>query len=159
MAAYVDVGLANISRNLERMSGEESGQDGHNTEIPYDNPSSQPYSVVFIARTGQPPAFNAHFPQMVAVASKARPDQEPTRLVGFSKACDERLSAALGIPRASSVALRTNAPQAKALVTFVLEHVAPPKAAWLDEAKDARYLQTRIISTETTIGAKRQKKT
>ena len=161
VSAFVDVGLARITKVLEQSASqsqvlEDSVGHGDGDEEKTGPPPT--YSVVFIARSGQPSAFNNHFPQMVAVAADSHRHNEPIRLVGFSKSCEERLSACLGIPRASSVALREGAPQSKPLVDFVRQHVSPIEVAWLKEAREADFLATKIKSVQTTVGAKRQKK-
>ena len=115
----------------------------------------KPYSVVFVARSGQSSAFHCHFPQMVALAAQSQPADKTVRLVGFSKACEDRLSAALGIPRASSIGLREDSPQAKGLVDFVREHVAPVEVAWLREAPSGKFLETRIDAVPTKVGVKK----
>ncbi len=143
LAAFVDVGLASISRTLEGMAADDGGEL---------------FSTIFVARSGHPSAFHSHFPQMVAVASQHHPSQEPVRLVGFSKACEERLSSCLGIPRASAVGLRAGAPQSKALVDFVRTHVSAVEIAWLQEAQDRHHRDTKIKVIETTVGEKRRKK-
>ncbi|KAL8387905.1 hypothetical protein RB595_009586 [Gaeumannomyces hyphopodioides] len=112
-----------------------------------------PYTIVFVARSGQSSAFHCHFPQMVAVASES----SPVLLVGFSKACEDRLSECLGIPRASSVALRADAPQSQALLGFVRQKVAPVGIPWLREAATAGYQETKINTIEAPVGRKRQK--
>lgn len=124
-----------------------------------------PYTVIFVARAGQSSAFHAHFPQMVALAAAAAAaadnNDEAVRLVGLSaKACEDRLSAALGIPRASSIALRGGGPppQAKGLVDFVRERVAPVEAEWLREERGGgKFLETRIAAVPTRVGAKKVK--
>jgi ribonuclease P/MRP protein subunit POP3 len=116
---------------------------------------AKPYAVVFVARSGQSSAFHCHFPQIVALAAQARPPDNPIRLVGFSKACEDRLSAALGIPRVSSVALREDAPHAKGLIDFVREHVAPVEISWLREAQSGEFLETKIDGVPTKIGTKK----
>ncbi len=150
LAAFVDVGLANITRVLETASSRGDNQESQLVPLPY--------SAVFIARSGQPSAFHSHFPQMVAVASTTHSDNEPIRLVGFSQACEARLSACLGLPRASSVALRVGAPQSKALVDFVRARVRPVEVSWVHEAQEGRYRETKINTTETTVGSKKPSK-
>ncbi|KAK0669514.1 hypothetical protein QBC41DRAFT_108084 [Cercophora samala] len=140
LAGYVDVGLSHISRTLQGMSDKDA----------------KPYSVVFVARSGQSSAFHCHFPQMVALASQSQPPENAVRLVGISKACEDKLSAALGIPRVSSIALREDAPQAKGLIDFVREHVKPVEAAWLKEARAGKYLATKIDAVPTKIGVKKK---
>lgn len=116
---------------------------------------AKPYSVVFVARSGQSSAFHCHFPQMVALAAQSQPADSAVRLVGFSKACEDRLSEVLGIPRVSSIALREDAPLAKGLVDFVREHVAPVEISWLREVGAARFLETKIDAVPTKIGSKK----
>jgi len=140
--AYVDVGLANISRSLQNAPGIKS----------------QPYSVVFVARSGQSSAFNCHFPQLVAVASKSTQSSPAIRLVGLSKPCEEKLSAALGIPRVSCIALKDGARQAKGLIDYVRGHVGTIDVAWLEQAHAAQYQETKINAVPTTIGAAKSKR-
>jgi ribonuclease P/MRP protein subunit POP3 len=162
VSKYVDVGLANISRALEKLSampghdaalaseiaGREEASDGQLPDL---------YAVIFVARSGQSSAFHSHFPQMVAVASRSASGKQPIRLVGFSAACEERLSASLGIPRVSSVGLREGAPLTKTLVEFVREHVPPVEMSWAREAGTGRFLETKINAVEVAVGSKKQK--
>lgn len=147
--ASIDIGLNSISRNLQRLSSLKP------EEMP-DDPDRQ-YSMVFVARGNQASSFNCHFPQMVGAASRNLPTEEKTRLVGFSKPCSERLSACLGVPRISSVAIVRDAPGAGALQDFVMKNVAPVEATWLDAIQDSTYLSTNIKAIETTVGQKRVK--
>lgn len=170
LASCVDVGLAKITRVLQEAASKnvsivspssppattESGPDPESgTKARATNPS--PYSAVFVARSGQLSAFSCHFPQMVAAASASEAGEKAIRLVGFSKPAEDRLSAALGIPRVSSIALRTEAPQSKALVDFVREHVPAVKVSWLEEARGALHIQTKINAVETVVGTKRKR--
>ncbi|KAM7186511.1 hypothetical protein V8F33_011773 [Rhypophila sp. PSN 637] len=187
---YVDVGLAHISRNLQEMAAtggsqnkenksdfapiessealsqtageEQGGRSGNSTKRAADKikPPSSPYSVIFVARSGQSSAFHCHFPQMVAMASKSQPREKAVRLVGFSKSCEDKLTEALGIPRVSSIALREDAPalRVKGLVDYVREHVAPVEVAWLEEASSGKYRETNIEAVPTKIGQARVKR-
>ena len=157
LASHVDVGLSKISRSLQVISGKDkpavlSGGASSKMGVAGD---SRPYAVVFVDRSGQSSAFHCHFPQIVALAARAQSSDNPIRLVGFSKACEDRLSAALGIPRVSSVALRDDAPLAKGLVDFVREHVAPVEISWLREAQSGKFLETKIEGVPTKVGTKK----
>lgn len=162
LTKYVDLGLASISRSLEKISAD-SGRDNpaaSETAARERSPEEsrhEHYAVVFIARSGQPSAFHSHFPQMVAVASRSVSSRQPIRLVGFSAACEERLRSSLGIPRVSSIGLREGAPQAKALVDFVREHVPPVDMSWFEEVKSGQFLETKINAIEVPVGTKKQK--
>ena len=94
---------------------------------------------------------------MVAAASRAHPEQVPTLLVGLSKACEDRLSQSLGIPRVSCIGLHGDAPNSKPLVDFAREHVPVSDIRWLDEAGLPEYRAAKINSVETFVGAKKQR--
>ncbi|KAF5023750.1 hypothetical protein F66182_4183 [Fusarium sp. NRRL 66182] len=143
----IDIGLNSITRNLQAWSrkGTDSAQDEQKRQ----------YSMVFVTRGNQASAFNCHFPQMIGAASKPIPSDEKIRLVGFSKPCSERLSACLGVPRVSSLAITKDAPGARALQEFVMKTVAPVEAAWLNVSSDTQYLAPKINAIETTAGPKR----
>ncbi|KAF9874054.1 hypothetical protein CkaCkLH20_08426 [Colletotrichum karsti] len=157
IASFVDVGLASITRNLEKRAAAEVSAEPISSETDDAQTASQnsPYAVIFVARSGQSSAFNCQLPQMVAVASKATPSASPTRLVGYSKPCSDRLSACLGIPRVSSVGIRVQAPMSKALIDFVQQHVPPVRIAWLDEARNANYIPTKLKIEEKMVPAKK----
>ncbi|KAK0722418.1 hypothetical protein B0T26DRAFT_739661 [Lasiosphaeria miniovina] len=155
LSAYVDVGLSAISRNLQAVTDRAGDAELAPDETATSKKIPAPYSLVFVARSGQSSAFHCHFPQMAALASKSRPAGKAIRLVGFSKSCEERLSAALGIPRVSSIALREDAPQAKGLVDFVREHVSPVEIAWLEESHSGHFLETKIDAVQTAVGSKK----
>ncbi|EHK45663.1 uncharacterized protein TrAtP1_012692 [Trichoderma atroviride] len=147
LSESVDIGFNSIAKNLGSLSKP--------SEVA--NPSPKDYSMVFVARGSQSPAFNHHFPQMVAAASRNLPEKEKIRLVGFSKPCSERIGNTLGIPRVSSIAISRHTPGAEALLAVVENLVAPVDSPWLSEVPSTEYKTTQIASVETTIGAKRVK--
>lgn len=160
VAASIDVGLSSITRNLQLGTTRPSTSEGK-PRNPSDAPAGPaPYSVIFVARSGPSSAFFNHLPQMVAAASRAHHLAEPIRLVGISRACEERLSACMGVPRVTSVAIRgaDDTAQLKALVRFVRERVPAVEAPWLEEVAEGTYIETKIITTQAPIGPKRQKK-
>ncbi|KAK7924076.1 hypothetical protein PG985_006130 [Apiospora marii] len=138
---YVDIGLTTVTRGLQKPS-----TTSHDT-----TESFRQYSVIFVARSGQPSGINSHLPQMVAAASGLRPLQSPIRLVGFSKSCEQRLTSALGIPRVSCIGVTGDAPNSKALIDFVQKRVPVIDVAWLREAVSGGYKDTRIKTVETTV--------
>lgn len=147
----IDIGFNSITRRLQEATASNSA---HISEARSNKP---PYSMVFVSRGDQTAAFNSHFPQMVASASVEAAPNDKIRLVGFSKACSDRLSATLGIARVSSLAVESEAPGAEALLDFVRKNVSPVQVSWLSEAQDGRYRATKINTIETTVGAKRVK--
>ncbi|KAI8626852.1 hypothetical protein F5Y19DRAFT_191543 [Xylariaceae sp. FL1651] len=159
LQSYVDVGLSSVSRSLQNTTSEGQNigllQDGQGPE---ERSASRLYSAIFVARSGQPNALSSHLPQMIAVASQSHPSQPPIRLVVLPKACEDRLSESLGIPRISCIGLCMNAPNSKALVDFVQDHVPVVKVPWLDEASHAEHRDTKINVIETVIGARKKTK-
>lgn len=159
LTSYVDAGLSAVTRSLENAAAKgrslvitaRSGNEAADEECDVLS-----YSVIFIARSGQPSILNSHLPQMVAVASATHPSKPPIRLVGLSRACEDRLSECLGIPRVSCIGIREDAPNSKALVDFARQHVPTIEVPWLEEAQKAEYKETKINTIQTTIGAKKQ---
>ncbi|UKZ82266.1 hypothetical protein TrVFT333_010051 [Trichoderma virens FT-333] len=147
LSASVDVGFNSITKNLGSLTRPSDEAEK----------SHKGYSMIFVARGSQSQAFNQHFPQMVAAASRNLPDNEKIRLVGLSKPRSERIGSTLGIPRVSSVAVSRHAPGADALFAVVQNIVPPVDSPWLNETPSTVYKTTRIGSVETTIGAKRVK--
>ncbi|GAP89276.1 putative RNase p and RNase mrp subunit [Rosellinia necatrix] len=154
---YLDIGLSNVSRCLQKAVTEgleiSSSQDDQNSE---QKLASRFYSVIFVARSGQPNALSSHLPQMVAVACKSHPSQPPTRLVELPKACEGRLCESLGIPRVSCIGICIGAPNSDALVDFAREHVGVITIPWLQEAAQVEYQATKINAVETTIGPRKK---
>ena len=136
-----------MTRVLQEAAGEqhERVESSRETRAEQATHAQTFYSVIFVARSGHPSVMHSHLPQMVAVASKAHPERAPVRLVGLSKACEERLSQSLGIPRVSCIGLREDAPNSKPLVDITRE------------ARQPEYRATKIRTIETTVGAKKQR--
>lgn len=167
LSRFVDVGLVAITRELAKYALPITSISAQNT-LPTSNTSplssTTPYAAVFVVRSGHPSAFYSHFPQMVAVASQQTAAGEsdmppvPIRLVGFSHACEDRLSTSLGIPRVSAVALRSNAPQSQGLLKLLEETVPTVDVQWLDEAQTGKFRDTQIHMADIRVGPKRKKK-
>lgn len=163
LAAYVDIGLSCVSKGLQAMSSEKetaptAGEEAAEPKQQDDPADMSRYSMIFVARSGQSTSFHSHFPQMVAVASDSQPSRPSIRLIGFSKSCEERLAACLGIPRVSVVAIREGAPQVKGLLDFVRDHVSPVLINWHQEAQVAIYRETKIDAVQTKVGTAKIKK-
>lgn len=159
ISPYIITGLNSIHRILEESS--EKGlatKENPNNLDPETRPQPlQHFSVIFVARSNQPPILNSHLPQIIATASKAYPTKPSTRLVQLPKGSETRIAAALGLPRVSFLGLRDDAPNCKALVDLIRECVEEIEVPWLDEVKKAEYLETKINSIQTSIGAVKSK--
>lgn len=148
--SYVDAGFNCITKSLQAQS-----QPSSDPETKSD--TCRPYSTLFVARGDQSSAFNSHFPQMVGAATRSMPDADKTRLVGFSRACSEKLSMALGIPRVSAIALVADAPGSAALQDVVRRTVPVISIPWLPTHGTEAYQPTKITSVETTVGTKKSR--
>ncbi|KAI1824913.1 hypothetical protein F4861DRAFT_224595 [Xylaria intraflava] len=156
---YVDIGLSSVSRYLQKTVSDSHGSEvSPQGQASEERPGSRFYSVIFVARSGQPNALSCHLPQMVAVASQCQSSQPPIRIVELPRACEGRLSEALGIPRVSCVGICVGAPNSTALVDFAREHVPIIEVPWLQEANHAEYRATNIKSIETFIGTRKKAK-
>ena len=143
--AHVDVGFNSISKNLQAF---DRPQEHFGTEA---EPRRR-YSAVFVARGDQSTAFNSHFPLTVGAATSSMSHADKTRLVGFSRACSERLSMALGIPRVSSLGLVADFSGSIALQELVRRTVPAIDVAWLPDPQVETYRPTKINAIETTVG-------
>ena len=158
LVSHIDVGLVAVTRRLQQ-SGTWLNAEHSKTEYTSgvaSETSRKPYAVVFVARAAQPSILNSHLPQLIAVASQACTEKEPIRLFGISKACEARLSEALGLPRASCIALDDGAPGAAVLLDFVRKHVSPITLDWLAMARTGDFQSTSIKHIATTIGMRKQ---
>lgn len=164
IASFVDVGLTTVTRSLEcsaaiQLNESTTVEEPKTDETHQHKRASQvSYAAVFVARSGQPSVLNSHLPQMVAAASLKDSSAEPIRLVGLSKACQDRLSMALGIPRVSVIGIRKDAPNSKALVDFARQHVPLTEVPWLKEAPDAQFRDTKINTINTFVGQRQKGK-
>ncbi|KAH8673878.1 hypothetical protein BX600DRAFT_509107 [Xylariales sp. PMI_506] len=159
IAFSVDIGLSKVSRSLQKAAakpGDDMSGSGLASTVCEDKVKNRTYAAIFVARPGQPSILNSHLPQMIALASAANPEDVPIRLVGFSKACQDRLSEVLGIPRVSCIGLHDDAPGSKSLIDFTRKHVPLVEVQWLKDAVNPEYQETKINTLETIIGSKKQ---
>lgn len=175
ISSHLLVGLASITRYLEFMSGgitadglrENSGTNQAlvNCENGIDMEHESKMKVrhlaaIFVCRSSQPSVLHAHLPQLVATASLRNPLVQATRLVQLPSGSENRLSSALGIPRASFIAILEDAPHSKPLLDLVQDVVPVIELPWLEEARKARYMPVKINTVLTTapIGKFKQEK-
>lgn len=159
IAAYVDVGLSAITRNLQDMAAPPRTSD--KTETPEHAPAKkQPYAAIFIAKPGQASMLHNHFPELVAAASRSSAIASHIKLVGFSQPCAERLTKAVSLPRVSAVAIRSDAPQSKALMEYLEANVPRVNSAWIDSAAgEFKFIPPNIVAVQTPIGQKKTRGT
>ncbi|KAF7857215.1 hypothetical protein EAF04_009456 [Stromatinia cepivora] len=171
ISSYIVIGLNSIHRMLEGSSKKgldtKANPDNPEPEIRPQtngvlgpNPQNSPpthFSAIFVARSNQPPILNSHLPQIIATASKAHPTKPSTRLLQLPKGSETRIAAVLGLPRVSFLGILDDAPNSKALPDLIRDCVEEIQIPWLDEAKKAEYLETKINSIQTSIGAAKAK--
>jgi ribonuclease P/MRP protein subunit POP3 len=171
ISSFVVVGLNSITRYLESSSQaskpkqsmegatnetstrepamEENSNDAKVSRILDKPQNSTHFSAIFVLRSSQPSILHSHLPQLIATASKARPDLPATGLVQLPKNCDARLCQALELSRVSFIGLLEGAPHSKALVDLVRDCVSEVEIPWLQEVKKANYLPVKINVIET----------
>lgn len=110
--------------------------------------------AVFVARADQQPILHAHLPLLIKAASFANPSKPPIRLVSLPTRAEQKLIAALEVPRVGMIGLLDQAPGADALLELVRAKVSPLEIPWLQEAMAGHYMPVEIRSTETTAPAK-----
>lgn len=123
----------------------------------HQSPPQGHFSAILVARSNQPPVLNSHLPQLLNAASKAYPTKQSTRLVQLPKGSETRIAEALGLLRVSFLGILDDAPNSKALIDLIRDSVEEIETPWLDEAKKAEFLDTKIISIQTTVGTAKAK--
>ncbi|KAF7893703.1 uncharacterized protein EAF02_001241 [Botrytis sinoallii] len=169
ISSYIITGLNSIHRMLEESSkrgletkeslntGPETRPQSNDVDSSTQSSPHAHFSAIFVARSNQHPIFNSHLPQLLNTASKAYPAKPPTRLVQLPKGSETRIAIALGLPRVSFLGILDDAPNSKALVDLIRDCVGEIEIPWLNEAKKAEFLETKINSIQTTIGAVKAK--
>jgi len=151
------LGFNEVTRSLESLSNI-SGKRLGLFALKSDNGEGNqppPIAAVFLLRPSDDLVFS-HVPTLCYTASLAYPDRQPTRLLVLNPAVEGRIAGALGrSPRVSLLALRESAgvedgAGTKALLDYVREHVRPVEVPWLREAAEARWLGTKIDSSQMT---------
>ena len=176
VTSFVVVGLNGITRCLEALprkavpdtssfkdtsEADKARRVIHGPDLEATQPKSTPsdntnastgthFSAIFAIRSSQPPILYAHLPQLVVTASLARPELPPTRLVQLPKGSDDRISEALGLPRASFIGLLEGAPNSRSLLDLIRDIVQPVEIPWIAEVKESKYLPVKINMIETT---------
>ena len=68
----------------------------------------------------------------------------------LAKGAEERLGAALSIPRVGLIGLIDGAPESKGLIEFVRKCVPQVEVPWIQEAMAGAYLPVKINEIETS---------
>ena len=171
LSRFVHTGLNNVLRSLEssvhmnkKASVDASLPDPESTnDIDPRDKEQHPHSkgvshlaFIIVLPTSYPPVLQAHLPQLVGLASSARPDLPAIRLVQLNKTANERVCTALGMHRVSCLGILNGAPNSQALLDFVQAEVAEVEIRWLQEM--STYVPVKVNSIETTQPvAKKQK--
>ena len=84
-------------------------------------------AAIFADRSCQPSIMHSDLPSLVSAASFGSPNAKAIRLVPLPAGSEARLKDALAIPRVGLLGISRNAPEARAVLDFVLSHVATVK--------------------------------
>jgi ribonuclease P/MRP protein subunit POP3 len=171
LAPFVQIGLNSVLRTLESSTrtdkaglanasppDSESHHDGK-PEVKGQHACTEDeahLAAVFVLSSSHPPVLHTRLPQLVGLASFARPDVPATRLVQMTKNADERICAALGMHRVSCLGILGGAPGSQVLLDLVRAEVPKVEIPWLGET--GTYLPVKVNAIETTQPvAKKQK--
>ena len=170
---YLTVGFNTTTRYLELFaqhpspSTDELDKSGavvalKSSARPFDDPANlKPLAAVFVSRSGQPPVLYSHLPLLTKTASLAVPSSPSTRIISLPEEAEDRLKAALGIPRVGVVGLIDGAPNASSLIELIRQNVPELKVPWLQEAVKGTYLAVKInaIQSDAPLNPKRGART
>ena len=128
------------------------------TTSPSENSSSRPLDIVFAPRSDQFSILYSHLPLLTKTASLASSSSSSVRLVMLPKGAEERLGAALSIPRVGLIGLIDGAPESQGLIEFVRKCVPQVEVPWIQEAMAGAYLPVKINEIETSVPVESKRK-
>ena len=114
----------------------------------------RPLAAVFVANYHQLSILYSHLPLLIKTASLASPSSSAIRLIKLPQKSEERLGAALAIPRIGLIGVLENAPNAETLIEMVRQRVPEIEIPWLAKAASGFYFSTNIDSIQTTVPTK-----
>lgn len=117
----------------------------------FDPAEVRPLTAVFVTRSSQLLALHSCLPLLAKVASLSAPSSPSIRIVTLPEGAEDRLKAALGIPRVGMVGLIDGAPSALSLIEVIRENVPELEVPWLQEAVKGAYLAVKIKAIETSV--------
>ena len=158
ISSHLNVGFNSTVRVLEELAGDpaQGFSTASETEAAVTAAVSSGYpAVIFVCQAALPGPVCQSIPILVATASQHKQNAEPLRLVGLSLSAEAAVSAALGLPRVSVLAVHHGAPGTGPLSQFVREHVEPIKVPWLHEVFSSSYLPVKVNAVEVAVGGKK----
>lgn len=93
---------------------------------------------------GKPEILVSHFPLLCKVVSQRYMDTPEVRLIRLQRDAEERIAAALELPRISILGLKDHVPNSSQLLTYVREYVPILDIPWLDHAEQGAFEPTRM---------------
>lgn len=123
------------------------------------NPDNmKPLAAVFVPPLDQSSVLHSHLPILIRTASLARPSLSPTRLIMLPKGAEERLSAALSIPRLGLIGLIDDVGTiAYEFIEFIRQNVAEVEVPWIQNAAVGPYLPVNIKTIQSRTPANPKK--
>lgn len=110
----------------------------------------QDLTAIFVPRFDQPSILSSDLPFLVNSVSAVSSSPQP-RLISLPKGSAERLGAALSIPRAGLIGLKTGAPNAESLVELIRQSVPEVEIPWFQASATATYLAVNWKTVQTSI--------
>jgi ribonuclease P/MRP protein subunit POP3 len=165
---YITTGFNSTTKYLEglaqryaSMNTQSQKEPSSNVEKPIANPPEPDkpklMAAVFVPGSDRPSILNSHLPLLIKTASLASASSPSPRLVLLSNEAEERLSAALSLPRAGLIGLIEGAPSTESLVEFVRQQVPEVEVPWLHQSIAGSYLPVNIKAIQTSAPVNQKK--
>ena len=119
---------------------------GDAKEVPGKSADNKPLAVVFAACSNKSSMLFDHLPYLIRQITLASPSSPIPRLVSLPKGAEERLGAALTIPRIGLLGLVCGNRDADFLIQYVRENVPEVKVPQIDAVIKGTYLPPAIQS-------------
>jgi len=163
MQNHLTIGFNSTTKYLEalaqRPSLEQTPTNVEESSKDISDPlNRKPLIAVFVPGSDQPSILYSHLPLLIKIASLAAASSPPPRLVSLPKGSEERLSAALSIPRVGLIGLIEGAPNADSFIGFIRQQVPEVEVPWLHEAVAGAYLPVNIKAIQTSAPAFQKKR-
>lgn len=166
---HLTIGFNSTTRYLESLAQASAPKNTQSQEptssnvgTPNANPSNpdepKPIVAVFVLGSDRPSILYSHLPLLIKTASLVSSSSPPPRLVSLPKGAEERLSAALSIPRAGLIGFIEGAPNTDSFIDFIRQQVPEVEVPWLHEAAAGAYLPVNIRTIQTSAPANQKKR-
>ena len=115
-----------------------------------DSGNLRSLAAIFVPYSDQSSILYSHLPVLIKTASFAPSTSPAPRLTMLPRGAEERLAAALSIPRIGLIGIVDGAPDTDVLIDFARRKVPEIEVPWLDEGARGLYRPVNIKAVQTT---------